>query len=99
MNPRNRMVPQPTNPGTEVLRDLLLEPDTSYQPYRGGFLLIEVEDLGTLQRRIEGKGRQLMQGPRIGGGDSGISRSKTLVATFSVSLSDSKAGKNTTVER
>lgn len=64
MNPRNRMVPQPTNPGTEVLRDLLLEPDTSYQPYHGGFLLIEVEDLGTLQRRIEGKGRQLMQGPR-----------------------------------
>lgn len=64
MNPRNRMVPQPTNPGTEVLRDLLLKPDTSYQPYHGGFLLIEVEDLETLQRRIEGTGRQLMQEPR-----------------------------------
>lgn len=61
MNPRNRMVPQPTNPYS--------------------------------------LNRQLMQDPGIGGGDSGISRSKTPVTTFSVSLSDSKAGKNTTAER
>jgi len=52
------------DPGTESLRDILFESDTSYQPYRGGFLLVEVEELETLRSRIEGAGHQLIQEPR-----------------------------------
>ena len=50
--------------GSESLRDLLLQPDESYRPFRGGFLLIEAEDLTALQHRIERSGTPLLQQPR-----------------------------------
>ncbi len=82
-----------------LCQDLLLEPDTSYQPYRGEFLLIEVENLETLQYRIEETGHQLTKAPRDWSWRFQDFKSETHVAIFSASLSDSRAGKNTTVER
>ena len=52
------------DPGSEALRDVLLEPEKSYQPFQGGFLLIEVEDLEPVLERIHASGTQLLQEPR-----------------------------------
>ena len=50
--------------GPHDLRDMLLAPSQSYQPPKGGFLLIEVRDLGALRRRVERAGVAVIQDTR-----------------------------------
>ena len=46
------------------LRYMLLDPKERYEPPRGGFLLIEVEDLSGLYQTVVDAGVELMQEPK-----------------------------------